>query len=127
MFEFASHTGLSTEHTLASRQATHLPLEVWQNGVAARPAQSSLAWQAATQLPATQNGAPGDLQSEALVHWAMSGGLGKLHAASTIADEVSHQRPAARADRYARQSWNVEGRLPVARRDAAPEEMSVAR
>jgi hypothetical protein len=72
---------MSAEHALTSRQATHLPLAVWQNGVPARPVQSLFAWHAATQLPAMQSGASGDLQSDALWHAARSGGLGKPQAA----------------------------------------------
>src|SRR5437868_1944210 len=42
-----SHTGLSTEQAVASRQPTQVPVAVWQNGVPGRPAQWSSSWQAA--------------------------------------------------------------------------------
>lgn len=83
---------MSAEQALASRHPTHLPLEVWQNGVPANPWQSLLAWQAATQLPATQNGASGDLQSEAVAHAPRSGGLGKPQAARATVYGASQPR-----------------------------------
>jgi hypothetical protein len=70
------------EQLVPSRQLTHVPLDIWQNGFPAMPWQLSLTWHAAMHVPPTQIGALDDVHSGEAVHSETSGGSGKPHATS---------------------------------------------